>query len=306
MTVIKSILRRTARIVVEHPRSAVWTLVAITAALFATATAALIAENVDDWTTAHRGGTAGMVVYLGETVDDAHAKALVTELAALPGVERAELVSPAESARRLRQALSGDPNEAALLDGVELASIPASVEVTLAPGVRDVIAMSPTVRALRGAPGVTGITLAASDVVADHREDRVASTLATVQTIAWSAAALIAALSVVVVIASIRVRLERRRSELAVAHLLGGGPTLYAVPTALAGALVAIVAAVLAAILLCIFVRALGGSLEQSLATALGPVEVAVPSLGDWLLFIAGGGVLGMIGGGLAGSGRAR
>ena len=74
-----------------------------------------------------------MVVYLGEGVDDARAAALLHELRGLAGVERAELVPPVESARRLRHALGAD---AALLDGVELGSLPASVEVTLAPGVQ--------------------------------------------------------------------------------------------------------------------------------------------------------------------------
>ena len=89
---------------------------------------------------------------------------------ALPGVERAELIAPAESAKRLEQALGAD---AALLDGVELDALPGSVEVTLAPGVRDVIAMSPTLRALRGTSGVDDVVLEpARDAIAAPRRAR--------------------------------------------------------------------------------------------------------------------------------------
>ena len=51
----------------------------------------------------------------------------------MPGVQTAELVSAEETGKRLQHALGGD---AALLDGVDPASLPESVEVTLAPGVR--------------------------------------------------------------------------------------------------------------------------------------------------------------------------
>ena len=56
--------------------------------------------------------------------------------------EHAELVPAAESAKRLQSALGAD---SALLDGVELGSLPPTVEVALQPGMRDVIALSPTV-----------------------------------------------------------------------------------------------------------------------------------------------------------------
>src|SRR5690606_19609788 len=141
---IASAAWRTARIACERPRVTLWTLFATAAALFAIGVAGVAAEHLDRWTRATTGG-ASMVVYLGDGVEEARAAALATELAKLAGVERAGLAPAAESAARLEQALGADT---ALLEGVELSSLPASVEVTLAPGVRDVIAMSPTVRAL--------------------------------------------------------------------------------------------------------------------------------------------------------------
>src|SRR5262249_38556716 len=121
-----SALRRPARIAARRPRAGLWTLLALSCALFVAAAAVIAAEAVDRWAGAHppRGGN--LVVYLGDGVDEAHAQALVGELRALRGVERAELVSATESAHRLVRALGPDP---ALLEGVDIASLPASVEV---------------------------------------------------------------------------------------------------------------------------------------------------------------------------------
>jgi cell division protein FtsX len=289
-----SALRRTGRLVAERPRAALWTLLALTCAMFAVAVAAVAADNVDRW--AQRPGDgASMVVYLGEGVADARAHELLGELRGLPGVERAELVAPAESARRLQQALGADNS---LLEGVELGSLPASVEITLAPGVRDVVAISPTVRALRGAPGVDGV------IVEDGGDDRMASALSTIRLVAWGACAMFAGLALITVLAAIRVRLDRSRDEIAVAHLLGAGPGFHVIPTALAGALQGALAALLAALGVWGAARIYGDSITRAVASSLGPVELIVPMGVELVLFVAAGAALGLVGGGLAGASR--
>jgi len=307
---VASALRRSARIAVERPRAALWTLLALTAALFAVGAAGLTAIHVTTWTNAPRppchgpegpGVCAGalgasMVVYLGDGVDEAQAQGLATELAKLPGVERAELITAGESAARLQQALGAD---SALLEGVELASLPASVEVTLAPGVRDVIAMSPTVRALRGAPGVDDV------IVEDAGADRVAGTLRTVRIVAWAGAALLAGLCMIVVLAFLRVRLDRAEHELTVMHLLGASPWFIMLPTALAGALQGAAAALLATLALGSIISLYGDAIAQALHGALGTVEIALPAGSVLAMFIALGTGLGLVGGGLAGASRA-
>lgn len=278
----------------ERPRAALWTLLALTCALFAVAVAAVAADNVDRWSE-RPGDGASMVVYLGEGVADARAQELVAELRGLPGVEHAELVPPAESARRLQQALGADNT---LLEGVELGSLPASVEVMLSPGVRDVVAISPTVRALRGAPGVDGV------VVEDGGDDRMASALATIRLVAWAVAAMFAALALITVLAAIRVRLDRSRDEIAVAQLLGAGPGFHVIPTALSGALLGGIAAVLAALAVWGGARLYGEAITDALAGSLGAVELLVPTGIELVLFVAVGATLGLLGGGLAGASR--
>lgn len=291
---VASAIRRTVRIAAERPRATVWTLLALACALFATALAAIAAHNVERW--AHRpGGGASMVVYLAENVDAARAEALVAELQALPGVERAELVSSQESARRLQQALGGD---ATLLDGIEVESLPSSVEVTLAPGVRDVVAFSPTVRALRDAPGVDDV------IVEDGGDEQLTAALSTVRLLGWASAGLFAGLALVIVLAAIRVRLDRGKDELAVAHLLGAPPSFLIIPTALAGALQGALAALVGALAALATVAVYGDAVTASLASALGPVVLVTPGLLEIAVFVGAGATIGLVGGALAGASR--
>jgi len=285
-----SALRRSGRIATERPHVSAWTLVAATCALFVAGAALLAADSVERWATAPRShGSAGaLVVYLGDGVTESSAHVLVDQLAHLPGVDRAELVPAAESAKRLERSLGAD---AALLDGVDLASLPPSVEVALAPGVRDVLAMSPTIRALRGTPGVADV------VLQDATRDLEAPVAATAREVAWGAAGVMGLLAVVVVLASLRIRLERDRREREVYELLGASPAFTFVPTAIAGALHGAAAAVLAALALVLGLARFGSAL---------PIDVVLPAVSVLFAFVAFGAALGFVGGSLAGSARAR
>jgi cell division transport system permease protein len=284
-----SALRRTGSLATRRPRAALWTLLALSCALFAVAIAATAATAIDRFAAAHPGSDGNMVVYLGEGVSEARATALVRELRALRGVVRAELVSGAESASRLSRALGSDP---ALLDGVDLASLPASVEVALAPGVREVVAMSPTVRALRGAPGVADV------VVTDDEDERIAFALHIARAVAWTGAVLFAGLALLIVLAAVRLGLARSPVEAAVHRLLGAPPGFIAIPSALAGALQGTVAAVVAAGALGLVLHGRGG--------ALTTIELASPPAFALAGLVAIGGLVGFIGGGLAGVARAQ
>jgi len=274
----------------ERPRIAVWTLIAATCALFVAGAALLAADAVERWAqTPHVRGSAGaLVVYLGDGVTEASAHVLVDQLAHLPGVDRAELVPAAESAKRLERSLGAD---AALLDGVDLASLPPSVEVALAPGVRDVLAMSPTIRALRATPGVADV------VLQDAAPDPDAGLTVTAREVAWGAAGLLAVLAIIVVVTALRLRLERDRREREVHDLLGASPAFIVVPTAFAGALHGAAAAVLAAFGLVLAIARFGDAL---------PIEIVLPAASALLAFVGLGAAIGFVGGGLAGSARAR
>lgn len=284
--------RRAFAFAFERPTATLWTVLALTCALVAVGVSAIAAENLDTYSDAHPQRGASMVVYLGDGVDESHARNLVGELTKMPGVDRAELVPAEETGRRLQKALGGD---AALLAGVEPGSLPMSVEVALSPGVRDVVAMSPTVRALRGTAGVEDV------VIEDGAQDKTDSNLATVRSIAWIAAALFAGLALLVCLSSLRMRLDRSKRERDVAHLLGASPGYFAIPTALAGAVLGAIAAGLAVAIVSVGLEVYGDALRD----AIGAIRVAFPPLVECALFVAAGATLGLVGGGLAGVSRA-
>jgi cell division transport system permease protein len=280
-------LRRAGALAIGRPGAAVWTTLALACALFVAAAAVVAAVAIDRWAAAHPGAGASMVVYLGDGVDDARAAALVGELSALRGVERAELIPAAESASRLTRALGADGS---LLDGIDLATLPASVEVRLAPGERDVVALSPTLRALRGAPGVADV------VVEDGGGDPLAAALATARGVAWPGAALFAGLALIIALAVVRVGLERSQREASVLALLGAPASFTAVPSALAGAARGGFAALVASLALVGAAYAYRAPLA-ALAFAPGAAVAAV---------LVAGLAIGLVGGGLAGVARAR
>jgi cell division transport system permease protein len=283
---IVSAFRRSVRIAIDRPRMALWTLLALTSALFVVGAAAIAAASVDRWASDRPGPTASMVLYL-DKVPAERTTTLLAELKALEGVTAVELVPAEESAKRLVASLGAD---AALLEGVDVESLPASIEVQLAPGVRDVVAMSPTVRAL---------TSGVETVVQNAEESRIAGVLATVRRIAWAGALLFAGLALIVILASIRVRFDPRSQELRVVHLLGGSPAFVIVPRALAGALSGIAAALLATLALQVALAIWGDAIGKLLATS-----VMAPAAAHVFLFIAAGAALGLVGGALAGASR--
>ncbi len=282
---IVACLHRALRLISDRPRAAAWTALAAACALTVAAIALVVVQNVESWTAAPKAGGGSLVIYLGEGVSEQSARLLVTQLAHQPGVAAAELVAPAVAAKRLEQALGAD---AALLEGVELASLPATVEVTLAPGVRDVIAMSPMLRALRSSPGV-------EDVIVEDGGDEPASALGAMRTPMWFGAALLAGLALVVVLATIRVRFERDRQDHAVLHLLGASPAFSVAPSALAGAVLGLCASIGAALVVGLAIERFGDELA---------VHVTAPAIGSILLFLAAGAGLGLVAGGLAGAAR--
>lgn len=291
---LASMIRRTARIAVERPRAALWTTLALTCALLAVGLAATTALTIDrvvsrETSSANR---AGLVVYLGEGVSEARANTLVGELRSLSGIEKVELVTAQESAKRLVGSLG---KGAPMLEGVDIEALPSSVEVTLAPGVRDVVAMSPIVRELRGTTGVSEV------VVEDTEDTKVSGVLGTVRSVAWLAAALFAGLALLTALSSLRVRFEEtqrgRHSEWSVVELLGGGPSFLVIPTAFAGALQGLLAAALAGGLLVLGLHVYGGDV---------PVEVVVPEGAMVAIFLGGAAAIGLVAGGLAGVARTR
>jgi cell division protein FtsX len=284
---VASAVRRTARLLVRRPRLAVWATIGVAAAALVFGAALLVADNLDRWTGAWRGG-ATMVVYLESTAGSDRGEVIAAELAAIPGVVRAEYVPSAEASRRLRAALGADDG---LLEGIDPGALPASVELVLEPGARDVVAASPLFATLRGSEAVDAVELVGA------WDDRVGALLAGLRAGAWSLAAILGVLAVLAVAATLRLRLAGATDEARVARLLGAGPAFLLAPSILAGALQGAIGAVLALPILFYLHHQLAPSITAALARAIGPAEVAFLSFSGAATIVLAGCAIGAVGG---------
>ena len=298
MTVRHSVahaLRRAARLLVSRPAQVAWAVGAVAAALVAFAIVHLAAQNVDAWSATWKGG-ASLVVYLAPGVTDEQVVTLSDELGGIAGVERVEHVPSAEAARRLRAAL-GTRDE--LLDGVDTAALPSSLEVTLATGVRDVAVASPVVDALRASPAVEDVELTGEWV------DQVGAVLAGLRGIAWSLGALLGALAIWIVAATLRLALHGLAAEARVARLLGASSGFVRAPAVLAGAVQGALGASLAIAGAWLVHRSAAPDIAGAVGRVLGSVRIAFLPAAQLGLLVAAGAALGLIGGLLATGRRA-
>lgn len=289
------LLRRIGRATLHRPGRLPWAIGAIAAALLAFSVVHLAARNVDAWT---RGWNreASMVVYLDDGLGDARARALADRLADVGGVRAVEYVPAAEAARRLRAALG---RHGELLDGVDDAALPASLEIVLDPGMRDVAAASPVVEELRATDGVEDVEL-----VGDWVEE-VGTVLAALRTASWALLGLLGALSVWVVAATARLRIAGLADEARVAELLGAPRGFVRWPHVVAGAVHGALGGGLALGGLYLVHRAVAPDVAAQLSAVMGDVHVRFLPAAQLGLVVALGAGLGLLGSMLATRGRA-
>ncbi len=293
---IAHIARRLGRAAVHRPGRLPWAIGAIAAALLAFAVVDLAARNIDAWTSAWTG-EASMVVYLDQGVSEERGRALADGLAGADGIRAVEYVPPAEAARRLRASLGGHDE---LLDDVEDDALPASLEIVLAPDLRDVAAVSPIVDRLRAADGVDDVELVGDWV------EQVGPVLAALRAAAWALLGLLGALSVWVVAATARLRVASLEHEARVAALLGAPPGFVRWPHLAAGAFHGALGGGVAVLGVWLVHRAIRADVTDALTSILGDVDVAFLPTGQLISLVGLGAGLGLLGTLLATGRRAR
>jgi cell division transport system permease protein len=232
-----------------------------------------------------------MVVYLAEGTTPERARDVAGALSGVAAVERVDYVPPDEALSRLKGSL-GDRQD--LLDGVEVGFLPASLEVTLAPGARSVAAASPLVDKLRRSAGVEEV-----DFLGDW-VDRLTSLLRTLRLLAAGLALLVACACVYVVAGTIKLGMYARRDELEVLKLVGATDAFVKAPLLIEGALQGALGAGVAVGLLYTLYRLGAPVLERMLAGAVGKLELSFLPAPWSLAAVGGGALLGLIGSWLA------
>lgn len=250
----------------------------------------LAASNVgrltDTW-----GHGVQMVVYLRDDTTPERARAIARILTGAPAVERVDYVPPDVAHARLASTL-GDRRD--LLDGVEIGYLPASLEITLRSGVRDVAAVSPFVERLRRTPGVEEVEFLGDWV------DRVAALLRSLRLAAAVLALLVGIACVYVIAGTIKLGVYARRDEIEVMKLVGATDRFVKGPLVVEGALQGACGAAAAVGLLWLLYRVGAPALGRLLSSAVGQVELTFVPAPQLALAVAAGAVLGIVGSWLA------
>jgi cell division transport system permease protein len=243
----------------------------------------------DEWSRA-----AEMSIYLDDRVT-AESRATVEQLLAGEIVSGREFVSKDEALSRFKRTFAELSTTA---DTVGDNPLPASYEVRLHATAQAQTAVDELAAKLRAVAGVT-------DVRYDRQWlDRLLSAVGVVRAVGLILSAILTLAAALTVANVVRLALVARRDELEIMHLVGAPQVYVRGPFVVEGVLQGGIGAAAALAALAIVFLAVRGRLLEPLAAALNLSSVHFLSAGLCVLLLAGGMVVGCIGGLIAASGR--
>jgi cell division transport system permease protein len=283
-------LRRALLSAVRRPLVTLLATGAVGVSLLLVGLLVLTTQNVARLTNPWGGGVQ-MVVYLDENASPERARAIADVLRSVDAIEQVDYVPPDQALGRLEDSLGTRKD---LLAGIEVGYLPASLEITLAPGVRQVAEASPLVAKLRATSGVEEVELLGDWV------DKVTALIRSLR-LSAAALALVVALACMYVIAgTIKLGMVVRKDEIEVLKLVGATDRFVKGPLVVEGALQGLLGAALALGLLFVAYHFGAPVLERALSAAVGPVELAFLPMGHAGALLLSGLVLGVLGSWLA------
>jgi len=237
------------------------------------------------------GADVQMIVYLEDGTAPARAQKFAGALGRLPGVTAVRTVDGHQAWERLKRGLGSRGD---LLDGVEEGFLPASLEVTLKPGVADMLRAHPAFERLRRSAGVEDVEL-----MGDWA-GRLGALERLLDGIGWAVAALVLCACLYIVGSTIRLGVFARRDEIEIWKLVGATDGFVKAPFLVEGGLQGALGTALAALLLYGLYRLGAPRVEAVLGgwLAAGPLGFFTPlQLGAALLL---GTLLGLVGSAVA------
>jgi cell division transport system permease protein len=237
------------------------------------------------------GGDVQMTVYLEDGVTPARAQKVATALGKLPGVIGVRTVDAHEAWGRLKRSLGA---RADLLDGVEEGFLPASIEVSLKPGVAEVLRAHPAFERIRHTAGVEDVELMGNWAARLRDIEHLLSTAG------WAVAALVFCACLYIVGSTIRLGVFARKDEIEIWKLVGATNGFVKAPFLVEGGVQGALGTGLAVALLYALYRLASPRVEAVLGgfMASGPLGFFTPA--QLALAIAGGALLGLCGSALA------
>lgn len=237
------------------------------------------------------GADVQMTVYLEDGVTPARAQKVAAALGKLPGVVAVRTVDAHEAWTRLRRSLGA---RADLLDGVEEGFLPASIEVSLKPGVAEVLRAHPAFDKLRHTAGVEDVELMGNWAGRLRGLERLLSTAG------WAVAALVLCACLYIVGSTIRLGVFARRDEIEIWKLVGATNGFVKAPFFVEGGLQGALGTGLAVALLYALFRVASPRVEALLGgwLASGPLNFFTPA--QLAVAVAFGALLGLCASALA------
>jgi cell division transport system permease protein len=231
-----------------------------------------------------------VTAFLEQALDPAHEEALARRAAELPGVSRVDLVTREAALERFRERLGGST----LLEALEQNPLPASLEITLAPGVTRGAQAARVAAALDRLEGVEEVVGGESWV------EGYARALALVRSAGLGLGTILAAATLLIVANTIRLAVYARRDEIEILALVGASRTFVRLPFVIEGAIQGTLGGLLGLLLLFVLFRAAVPQLGDALELFLGWSEPAFLSLNRAALLVSGGAAFGAVGGAVA------
>ena len=271
----------------RRPIMAALTVGVMTVALVLVGVAHMSERNIrglsDQW-----GSGVQMIVYLDTGTSRTHAEKLSEALLALPAVESATYVPPAQALQHLQAAL-GDHDE--IVEGIEAGFLPASVEVRLVEGVRDLVSAHPVIERLEATPGVEEVEFLGNWV------DDFTALIAQIRRAGLWLVLATGLIGIFTVVATMRLSADSRASEQRVLQLMGAPAILRRGPTLIEGALLGVLGAMAAVLILWLGYQATAPMIRSALSSSLGDVELRFLASRDLLQLGVFGLSLGVVGG---------
>ena len=237
------------------------------------------------------GADVQMTVYLEDGVAPARAQALAAALGKLPGVTAVRTVDAHQAWERLKRSLGARSD---LLDGVEEGFLPASIEVSLKPGVAEVLRAHPAFQRLKHAAGVDDVEIMGDWAGRLHALERL------LDGAGWAVLALVVCACLYIVGSTIRLGVFARRDELEIWKLVGATDGFVKAPFLVEGALQGALGTAAAAALLYGLYRAAAPRVEAVLGGWLASAPLGFFSPAELAFAVGMGTLLGLCGSALA------
>ncbi len=270
----------------RRPLIAALTVGVMTVALVLVGVAHMAEKNIRDLSEKWGSGVQ-MIVYLDEGTSESRAHEVSEALTRLPAVESATYIAPEQAMRHLQRSL-GQHDE--LLDGIEASFMPASLEVRLMEGTRDLVSAHPVIERLEATASVEEVEFLGNWV------DDFTALIGQVQRAGLYLVVVAGLIGIFTVVATMRLSAGTRASELRVLQLMGAPAILRRAPNLIEGALLGIFGAAAACVLLWLGFKHGAPVVSSALSSSLGETELSflgAQELARLCLFGLGLGVIG-------------